>query len=222
MHSDLFGQHLETSSDDRVALQNRQLVRVQLDGQLLARQGSMVAYQGAVDFAYEGAGGVGRFLKRALTGEGLPLMKCSGRGQLFLARDARELFVIHLEGDGLTVNADNLLAFDATLQWDIKRVEGVGMLAGGLFNTVLTGTGSVVLSAVGTPVVLDAGEAPTFADLQSAIAWSSSLRTSIRRTATAAALIGRGSGEAFQLAFDGEGYVVVQASEGPVVPTHAH
>ena len=70
--------------------------------------------------------------------------------------------------------------------------------------------------------MLDAGEAPTFADLQSAIAWSSSLRTSIRRTATAAALIGRGSGEAFQLAFEGQGWVVVQASEGPVVPTHAH
>ena len=42
------------------------------------------------------------------------------------------------------------------------------------------------------------------------------------RTAGAGALIGRGSGEAFQLAFSGQGFVVVQASEGPVVPKHSH
>jgi hypothetical protein len=31
-----------------------------------------------------------------------------------------------------------------------------------------------------------------------------------------------GSGEAFQLAFSGTGFVVVQASEGRVVPRHSH
>jgi len=36
------------------------------------------------------------------------------------------------------------------------------------------------------------------------------------------ALIGRGSGEAFQLAFAGPGFVVVQASEGLTVPPHNH
>ncbi len=165
---------------------------------------------------------MGRFLKKALTGEGLPLMRCTGRGDLFLARDARELFVVDLEGDSLTVNGDNLLAFDPTLTWDVKRVEGASALSGGLFNTVLSGRGSAVLATFGRPVVLDAAEAPTFADLQSAVAWSTTLTTSVRRTATAAALIGRGSGEAFQLAFAGQGFVVVQASEGPVVPRHSH
>jgi uncharacterized protein (AIM24 family) len=87
---------------------------------------------------------------------------------------------------------------------------------------VFSGTGRLVVSAFGTPVVLNTGEAPTFADLQSAIAWSSSLQTRLVRTAGAAALIGRGSGEAFQLAFQGRGFLVVQASEGPTVPTHSH
>ena len=217
MHSELFGKHLETSSDDRVALQNPQLVRIALDGELLARQGSMVAYQGAVDFAYEGAGGVGRFLKRALTGEGLPLMKCSGRGQLFLARDARELFVVHLEGDSLTVNADNLLAFDASIGWDIKRVEGVGMLAGGLFNINLRGSGLVALVSDGEPVRLSVSEAPTFADPQAAIAWSGGVTTSLRADVQAKSLIGMGSGESLQLGFSGEGWVLVQPSEGRMV-----
>jgi uncharacterized protein (AIM24 family) len=80
----------------------------------------------------------------------------------------------------------------------------------------------MALSAWGTPVVLDASQAPTYADLQSAIAWSSSLRTRLVRTARKGALVGRGSGEAFQLAFEGEGLVVVQASEGPSVPKHDH
>ena len=95
-------------------------------------------------------------------------------------------------------------------------------MSGGVFNMVFTGTGRLVVSAFGTPVVLNTGEAPTFADLQSAIAWSSTLQTRLVRTAGAAALIGRGSGEAFQLAFQGQGFLVVQASEGPVVIKHSH
>jgi uncharacterized protein (AIM24 family) len=222
MRSNLFGENLEAGTADTMSLQNPRLLKVRLNGELLARQGAMVAYQGQITFAYEGAGGVGRFLKKALTGEGVPLMRCGGQGDLFLAQHAYELHIVDLDGDSITVNGANVLAFDPSLTWDIRRVEGASVLSGGVFNMVFTGTGRLVLSAFGTPVVLDAGPVPTFADLQSAIAWSSSLRTSLVRTAGAAALIGRGSGEAFQLAFQGEGFVIVQASEGPFVPKHDH
>ena len=225
MRSSLFGENVERTEDAPagMSLQNPRLLKVRLAGEVLARQGAMVAYQGQVQFAYEGAGGVGRFLKKALTGEGVPLMRCTGRGDLFLAHDAYELHVLDLEaGDSVTVNGPNVLAFDPGLSWDIRRVEGASILSGGVFNMVFTGSGRLVLSAYGTPVVLDAAEAPTYADLQSAVAWSSSLRTSLVRTAGAGALVGRGSGEAFQLAFAGQGFVVVQASEGPVVPKHQH
>ena len=222
MKSSLFGAHLETAtSGERFALQNERLLRVALGPEVMARQGAMVAYQGGVQFEFQGSGGVGRFLKKALTGEGLPLMRCHGQGELFLARDAREIFLIQLEGESLTVNGDNLLAFDSTVEWDIRRVEGVSVLAGGLFNTVLSGTGWVAISSFGTPVVLQT-DVPTFADVQSAIAWSSGLQTSVQRTMKLGALVGRGSGEAVQLAFSGQGFVVVQASEGPTVPPHNH
>ena len=222
MKSSLFGAHLETAtSGKRFALQNERLLRVTLGPEVMARQGAMVAYQGAVQFEFQGSGGVGRFLKKALTGEGLPLMRCHGEGELFLARDAREIFLIQLEGESLTVNGDNLLAFDSTVQWDIRKVEGVSVLAGGLFNTVLSGTGWVAISSFGTPVVLQT-DVPTFADIQSAIAWSTGLQTSVQRTMKLGALVGRGSGEAVQLAFSGQGFVVVQASEGPTVPPHSH
>jgi uncharacterized protein (AIM24 family) len=221
MRSELFGANLEAGTQDRLALQNPRLLRIGLDGEVMARQGSMVAYQGQLDFAYQGSGGMGRFLKKTLTGEGVPLMKVSGRGDLFLAEDATEIHLIALEGIRSRVNGRNVLAFDPALNWDIQRVEGASMMSGGLFNTVFTGTGQLAITAHGTPVVLTV-DAPTFADAQAAVAWSSSLTTSVRRTGGAGALIGRGSGEAFQLAFSGTGFVIVQASEGRVVLPHSH
>jgi uncharacterized protein (AIM24 family) len=223
MRSNLFSANVELEAGDAMSLQNPRLLKVRLNGDLLARQGAMVAYQGAIEFAYEGAGGLGKLFKKVATGEGVPLMRCRGEGDLFLAHNAYELHLVDLEGDSLTVNGGNVLAFDPTLTWDIRRVEGASMFAGGVFNMVFTGTGRIALSAFGTPVVLDAGQVPTYADLQSAIAWSSSLQTRLVRTASAGALIGRGSGEAFQLAFSGgQGFVVVQASEGPFVLPHNH
>ena len=62
-----------------IANQNSKLLRVRLGEPFMARQGSMVAYQGNVDFSFEG-GGASKFLKKALTGEGLPLMRCQGQG----------------------------------------------------------------------------------------------------------------------------------------------
>jgi uncharacterized protein (AIM24 family) len=221
MRSELFGEHLESTSEGRFTLQSSRMLRVALDGEVMARQGAMVAYQGQVDFAYQGSGGVGKFLKKTFTGEGLPLMRVSGRGDVFLADDAAEVHLVNLENDTLTVNGRNVLAFDSGLTWDIKRVEGASMLSGGVFNTTFTGTGTLAITSHGTPVVLNV-DAPTYADIQSAIAWSTSLSTSVRRTAGAGALIGRGSGEAFQLGFSGQGFVIVQASEGRTVAPHSH
>jgi uncharacterized protein (AIM24 family) len=222
MRSNLFGANVEVEAVERMSLQNPRLLKVALDGEVLARQGAMVAYQGQIEFAYEGAGGMRRVFKKAITGEGVPLMRCRGKGDLFLAHSSFELHLIDLDGDSLTVNGANVLAFEPGLTWEIRKVEGATVLSGDVFNMVFTGTGRMALSAWGTPVVLDVSQAPTYADLQSAIAWSSSLRTRLVRTARKGALVGRGSGEAFQLAFEGEGLVVVQASEGPSVPKHDH
>ena len=111
-----------------------------------------------------------------------------------------------------------MLAFESGLAWDIKRVEGASMVSGGLFNTTFTGSGMIAVVAHGTPVVLQV-DVPTFVDMQSAVLWSAGLQSSIRKTAKLGAAIGRGSGEAYQLALSGQGIVVVQASEGHPPPT---
>ena len=223
MRSDLFHNTEADAEPGSFVKQNHKMLKVRLSGttgHFYALQGSMVAYQGQVDFAYQGSGGVGRMLKKAFTGEGMSLMKVSGSGDVFLAREADDIFLLHLEGDSVTVNGANVLAFESSLEWDIKRVEGASMMSGGLFNTTFTGTGVLAITVHGAPVVLNV-DVPTFVDMQSAVLWSTGLTTGIRRTATASSMIGRGSGEAYQLSLTGPGFVVVQASEGhPVVQGH--
>jgi uncharacterized protein (AIM24 family) len=196
-----------------IANQNSKLLRVRLGEPFMARQGAMVAYQGNVDFAYEGSG-ASKFIKKALTGEGLPLMRCQGQGDVFLAERAFDVHLLNLNNSGLSISGKNVLAFSSSLDWNVERVKGGSMVAGGLFNTTLRGTGWVALTTDGPPVVLNAAEAPTFADTNAIVAWSANLQTQLKTSFKAGALIGRGSGEAVQVSFYGQGFVIVQPSEG--------
>jgi uncharacterized protein (AIM24 family) len=210
----------EVETGEAFTMQGPRLLKVELsETAVMAKNGAMVAYQGEVHFEHKGSG-LGRLLKKAATGESLKLMQATGTGELFLAHQAMLVHVLALDDDSLTVNGSNILAFDAGIDWDITRVKGgaAGMLAGGLFNVHLRGTGTVALLSDGEPVRLDVSEAPTFGDPQAAIAWSGGVTTNLKTDVQAKSLIGMGSGESFQLGFSGQGWVLVQPSEGrPVV-----
>ena len=212
----------EQESTQSFSLQNSKLLKVELNQVTIqAKLGSMVAYQGDVRFEHAGSGGMGRFVKKALTGEGAELMKVTGTGEVFLADQAQDIHLIYLENDRITCNGRNVLAFDAGIDWDIARVEGgAGMVAGGgLYNMSLGGTGWVAVITDGPPVLLNVGRAPTFADAQAAITWSSGVTQTVKTDVNLKTLIGRSSGESVQLAFSGQGWVLVQPSEGTVTPT---
>jgi uncharacterized protein (AIM24 family) len=220
MRSALFSaENIEKESDQPgIRLQNSKMLKVELNGEILARTGSMVAYQGQMQFQALGSGGMGKWLKQKLTGEGVPLMKISGRGDLFLADRASDVHLIDLDpGDAISINGANVLAFDASVKYDIKMVQGVGMLSNaGLFNCVFSGPGRVAITTVGTPVVMTVDQ-PTYADPQAAICWSASLQTGYHRAEQLGigTLLGRSTGEAFTMSFSGQGFVVVQPSEEP-------
>ena len=182
MRSSLFSQeYLEATTPEGFGLQNSKMLKVSLaGGTVMARQGSMVAFQGEVAFDYQSAGGIGKMLKKAVTGEGVDLMRVSGTGDVFFADLASDVHVIELDGtDGFSVNGVSVLAFEPTLQWDIKMIGSAGMIGGGLFNTYFTGSGKLAITTKGTPVVLTV-DAPTFVDTDAVVAWSASLQTSIR------------------------------------------
>ena len=214
------GEYQETQSQEAFALQNSKLLKVSLNQiTIQSKLGAMVAYQGEVTFEHAGSGGMGRMLKKAVSGEGTQLMKITGTGEVFLADTAQDIHLIKLENDAITCNGANVLAFDAGIDWDIKKVEGgvAGAMAGGLFNMALQGTGWVAIISDGPPVLLNTGEAPTYADPQAAITWSSGITTSIKTDVKLKNFIGRGSGESMQMAFQGAGWVLVQPSEGRIV-----
>ena len=220
MQSDL-EQFRETTSTEAFALQNHKLLKVHLDQVTVqAKLGSMVAYQGEVSFEHAGAGGLGRLVKKVATGEGQSLMKISGQGEVFLADTAQDVHLFYLQDDRITVNGRNVLAFDAGIDWDIERIKSIsGMMGGGLFNTKLAGTGWVAVLTDGPPVRLDVSQAPTFADAQAAVAWSAGVTTTLKTDIKLKSFIGLGSGETFQMAFGGEGWVLVQPSEGRITAT---
>jgi uncharacterized protein (AIM24 family) len=214
----------ETTSQDAFALQNSKLLKVHLDQVTIqAKLGSMVAYQGDVTFEHAGSGGMGRMLKKAVSGEGTSLMRMSGTGEVFVADQAQDIHLIYLENDSITVNGPNLLAFDAGIDWDINRLKGgaAGAMAGGLFNMTLSGTGWVAILSDGPPVLLNVASSATFADAQAAITWSSGVTVGLKTDFKMKNLIGRGSGESIQLAFSGQGWALIQPSEGRITPATA-
>jgi uncharacterized protein (AIM24 family) len=207
----------ETQSQDAFSLQNERLLKVRLEAVTIqARLGSMVAYQGDVHFEHAGSG-MKRLMKKVATGEGVDLMKVSGSGEVFLALQAEEVHLLQLNDEAITCNGRNVLAFDAGVDWDIKKVEGAsGVLTGGLFNIKLTGSGTVAVVSDGPPLLLETGGAPTFCDPQAAIVWSQGVSTSVKTDASLKSFVGMGSGESVQVGFSGDGWVLVQPSEGRV------
>ncbi|NUL03803.1 TerD family protein [Streptomyces lunaelactis] len=207
----------ETPTGVRWTPQNQQLMRVDLTmggAPVLARQGSMVMYQGKVDFSYKSAGFAGRIVGNA-TGQEMQLMRCSGRGQVFLAEDGSHLHSIELQGDGICVSAENVLAFDESLQHEVRRIEGHGIPGGALFTMMFQGTGTVVVKTHGIPVVLPVTPT-TFADCNAVVAWSAasqvilSSQVRLRRNAYPGH-----SGETVNLQFRGApgNFIVVQPYE---------
>ena len=78
------------------------------------------------------------------------------------------------------------------------------MLAGGLFNLELAGTGWVALLSDGPPMLIELTGDSAFADPQAAITWSSGVKTAVKTDVNLKTLIGRASGETLQMEFSGQ------------------
>ncbi|MFI7008261.1 AIM24 family protein [Streptomyces sp. NPDC050145] len=216
MKGDLFASEfmVQPAVAPGMTVENAKSIRYVVDGEMLARQGAMIAYRGNLQFERKGQG-VGGMLKRAVTGEGLALMKVRGQGEAWFAQEAQNVFVVDIEpGDVFTVNGRNVLCFDSTLSYEIKTVKGAGVTGGGLFNSVFTGQGRLGLACEGNPLVLPVSpQQPVFVDTDAVVGWTAQLRTSLHRSQSIGSMIRGGSGEAVQLKLEGEGFVVVRPSE---------
>jgi uncharacterized protein (AIM24 family) len=198
-------------------LESARMLEVNLNGRVWTKMGSMVAYLGDIKFTREGMleHGVGKFLKKAVSGEGAKLTKAEGRGKLYLADAGKKVQILSLQGETIFVNGNDLLAFEDSIRWDISMMKKLSaMLAGGLFNVRLSGEGMIVITSHYEPLVLMVTpQYPVMTDPNATIAWSGSLTPEFRTDMSLKTFFGRGSGESIQMRFEGDGFVVIQPFE---------
>jgi uncharacterized protein (AIM24 family) len=198
-------------------LENPHLLEVKLNGRIWTKVGAMIGYLGNVTFKREGIleHGLGNLMKKMVSGEGMSLMKMDGMGRVYLADRGKRIHILNLNNETVFVNGNDVLAMEDTIEWKIKLMRRVaGMLAGGLFNIRLSGTGMVAISTHYEPLTLRVKtDTPVFSDPNATVAWSGSLQPEIVTNFTLGTFLGRGSGEAIQLKFQGNGWVILQPYE---------
>ncbi len=149
-------------------LERDRLLELNLDGMVWTKKGSMVAYTGDVKFTREGVleHGLGKLVKKAVTGEGVSLTKVEGTGKVYLADDGKKISIINLDDQAIYVNGNDLLAFEESIKWDIKMLKKIaGIMAGGLFNVKLEGTGMIAITTYYDPLTLNVTpDRPVFTD----------------------------------------------------------
>lgn len=204
-------------SKEPFELENPHLLEVRVQGIAWAKAGSMVACTGGVKFRREGMleQGLGNLLKKAVSGEGAQLMKMEGQGRVWLADNGKRVNLLRLRGEEIVVNGNDVLAFQDGIENRITMMRRVaGMMAGGLFNIRLSGNGLVAIGSHYEPLALRVSPGrPVFTDPNATVAWSGGLEPDLVADITLGSLIGRTSGEALQMKFQGDGWVVVQPCE---------
>jgi len=203
--------------EGKFELESPHLLEINLDGKVWVKWGSMIAYRGDIKFDKAGITdkGLGRFMKEKFTGEGMTMNKAIGSGKLYVADSGKRVNIINLQNDAIFVNGNDVLAFEDCINWDIKMMKRVaGMMAGGLFNVRLEGTGMIAITTYKDPTTLMvSSDNPVMTDPNATVAWSGNLNPEIKTNITMKTLMGRGSGETLQMMFRGEGFVVVQPFE---------
>ncbi|WP_318567128.1 AIM24 family protein [Salinigranum marinum] len=198
---------------DGFQLENSKLLDVALDGSVMAKAGSMVSYTGDISFERKTEGGVTGMLKKKVTGEGAVMMQASGTGHLYLADQGKDVQIIELDpGEQISVNGNDILAFESSVNWDIKMMDSIaGSSSGGMFNVYLEGPGYIAITTHGKPLVVPT---PVRTDPQATVAWSGNVSPSTKRDLNLKSFIGKSSGETFQLDFSQDGgFVIVQPFE---------
>jgi uncharacterized protein (AIM24 family) len=186
-----------------------------VDGTVLTKAGSMIAYQGDLSFTGTSSaeGGLGGFIKSQVSSEGTPVMAVEGTGYLYVADQEKQVQFLSVDdGESISVNGNDVLAFEAAVDYEISTIGSLGAApAGGLTNVFLTGPGMVAITTHGDPLVL---EPPVKTDPDATVALSADLSPSIKTNRSLSDATGQSSGETYQMEFTGDGgFVVVQPFE---------
>lgn len=212
----------ETVQDDAknefFQLESPYMLELNINNQtVMLKKGSMVGYTGNIKFEREGmlSKGIGNLIKKTVSGEGTTMMKTTGTGRVYVADLKKRIRILYLENETINVNGNDILAHEASIKSDVKMMKNVaGIMGGGLFQARLSGSGHVAITSHGDPLTLmvKPGQ-PVFTDPNATVAWSGNLTPVIKTDISFKTFIGRGSGESFQMMFEGDGWVIIQPYE---------
>jgi len=196
-------------------LENSKLLDIAVDGTVLTKAGSMVAYDGDLTFTGKSSaeGGLTGYIKSKATSEGTPVMEVEGTGNLYVADQAKEIQIIELDaGESISVNGNDVLAFESSVDYTISTIDSLaGSATGGLTNVFLEGPGHIAVTTHGDPLVLTP---PVTTDPAATVAWSGNTSPSGNVNRSLSDMVGQSSGERYQLEFtNSDGFVIVQPFE---------
>ena len=109
------------------------MVLAGLDGNqdVLVQSGSWIASDPSVDVDAKWGGG-----KTFFSGEGLVLLRCSGRGDMLMSSYGAIRFTSLAPGEAITLDTGHVVAFDASVKYSVRK-------AGSWKSTILGGEGLV-------------------------------------------------------------------------------
>jgi len=213
--NDFVARNEPAETGERFELENSKLLDIDVDGTVIAKAGSMIAYDGDLSFTGKSSaeGGLTGMIKSKVSSEGTPVMEVEGRGHVYLADQEKKIQILELDaGESISVNGNDVLAFEDRVDYEISTIGSLGgASAAGLLNVFLTGPGTVAITTHGDPLVLSP---PVRTDPDATVAWSANLSPSLKSDRSLKDSIGQSSGETYQMSFEGSsGFVVVQPFE---------
>jgi uncharacterized protein (AIM24 family) len=191
-------------------------LRVDVDGGVWLKPGAAIAFRG--DILFERRPTLhARSLADAAMREAAPLVRAVGRGRLYCAQHGSNVHVVRLTGESIVVAWQDLLAFEESLDFATSMVgHGIGIAAGGLAATTLSGRGALAIATHGQPLTLDVGpDNPLTTDPHATLAWSAGLKPTLKTDLSWRSVFAHGGHEPVQMRFEGRGTVLVQPYEDP-------
>ena len=206
---------VENTSDSSFQLETNRVLNAEVQDRVIAKAGSMVASEGDLSFTGKMSpeSGITGVIKEMTTSESSPVMEITGDGRAYLADRGKKVQVLLLKkGERVTVNGNDVLAFEESVDYNITTMDSIsGMAAGGLVNVDLTGPGMIAITTHGDPIIL---QPPVKTDPDATVAWTGNLTPKIDINKSLGDIIGQSSDETYQLHFSGEaGNVIVQPLE---------
>ena len=159
-------------------------------------------------------------IARRFTGENLPLMKvkCQGECVSYYANQEQHVVVVPLsQGETLSVESENLLAFNDSCKYSVRFLAQGVISQKGLATSTLTGVGPNAMVAVlceGNPVVLTnqrSGSTLT-ADPDTIVCWTGA-DPQFKLDLSWKNLIGQASGESYMFEWDRPTTIIIQPNE---------